>query len=297
MVKLTYKSNRGVKMASLKDILYVIEKNTKINIYIQDLSGIFSNELCDVEPINKSYHSNLYTFLGQCKKYDDCRNFVRDISAKTLPFIRQCPCGMNEAVYPVVYDGKLKCILYAENFTTDKDNSISLLQEFCNGNFEQAKNILDNLPQQDDILQILKVISTYIVLFLKNFSFAEEKKNVSNSHWVVHNLIRHIENEYFKDINIKHLASLYGFNEKYLGRIFKSETSKTFHEYLNSVRLNKAIEMLVNSEEAVVKISKKCGFNNVTYFNRIFYKIYGKTPLEYRKSKSGRFWDKHSYLL
>ncbi|MBQ2898057.1 MAG: helix-turn-helix domain-containing protein [Clostridia bacterium] len=287
-------------MTSLNDLLYVILKDSAIKIYIQDLSGIFSNPLCEVDLKNKSYSSPMYDFFGKNNKCLSCREqSLNSALNSSAPFIRKCPCGMSEAVCPVILDGKIKCILYAENISDQSQESTDALNSFCEEayDFSSAKVILDNCSPQSDVLKILEVISSYIILLLNNFSFAETKSEEYGTHWVVENLKKHIENEYFKDINLKQMASLYDFNEKYLGRIFKAETGVTFHEYLNSVRLEAASLLLTDSEESVVKISKKCGFNNVTYFNRIFFKRFEKTPLEYRNSKSNRFWDKHSYLL
>ena len=287
-------------MTSLKELLYVILKNSDIKIHIQDLSGIFSNPLCETETENKSYSSPLNDFFGKNKLCEECRKTsLQKASFIQTPYIEKCPCGMSEAVYPVVIDGKTKCIIYAENFSDKTDADFEALSEFCKDNFDfvAAKSILENSAESNDILKILKVISSYITLLFNNFSFAEEKNDQEQSHWVVINLKNHIEKEFFKDINLKQLASLYGFNEKYLGRIFKTETGLTFHEYLNEIRLEKATEMLLNTDDSVVSISKKCGFNNVTYFNRLFLKKFEKTPLEFKNSKSNRFWDKHSYLL
>ena len=287
-------------MTSLKELLYVILNNSAIKIYIQDLSGIFSNPLCDVEAINKSYHSPMSELLGKNPVCAECRKDSLQNAIYTQgSFTHKCPCGMSEAVYPVVIDGKTKCIIYAENFSDKSDEDFKSLKNFFEDNkeFETAKSILENSAEKEDVLKILEVISSYITLLFNNFSFAEEKSEEESLHWVVVNLKNHIEKEYFKDINLKQLASLYGFNEKYLGRIFKNETGNTFHEYLNEIRLEKACEMLLNTEDSVVCISRKCGFNNVTYFNRIFLKKFEKTPLEFKNSKANRFWDRHSYFL
>ncbi len=287
-------------MTSLKELLYVILKNSDIKIHIQDLSGIFSNPLCETEAENKSYHSPMSSFFGKTEFCENCRKSILQKASYTkTPFIEKCPCGMSEAVYPVVIDGKTKCIIYAENFSDKSEEDFDALKNLCADifDFNDAKAMLENSADSDDILKILEVISSYITLLFNNFSFAEEKDQETSSHWVVYNLKNHIEEEFFKDINLKQLAALYSFNEKYLGRIFKNETGLTFHEYLNEIRLEKATEMLLNSDDSVISISKKCGFNNVTYFNRIFLKKFEKTPLEFKNSKSNRFWDRHSYLL
>ena len=57
----------------------------------------------------------------------------------------------------------------------------------------------------------------------------------------------------------------------------------SFKEYVNCLRVKKAKELLI-SKMSVIEIAERVGYNNVTYFNKVFKKETGKTPLEYRKS-------------
>jgi len=81
------------------------------------------------------------------------------------------------------------------------------------------------------------------------------------------------------------VARLFHYNEKYLGRLFKKETGQTFKEYINKKRIQIAQNMLLNTNYTVTEIAVQTGYNNVTYFNRIFKKIKGVTPTAYRKAK------------
>jgi AraC-like DNA-binding protein len=57
----------------------------------------------------------------------------------------------------------------------------------------------------------------------------------------------------------------------------------SFHEYLNNLRLEKAAEKLRMNSAAITDVAMTCGFNNVTYFNRLFRKKYGMSPGQYKK--------------
>jgi AraC-like DNA-binding protein len=80
------------------------------------------------------------------------------------------------------------------------------------------------------------------------------------------------------------LAESYSKNEKYLGRVFKSDMGISFSEYCNSLKLSKAARMLLDSKDKVIDIALECGFNNIAYFNRLFSKVYGISPSEYRST-------------
>ena len=71
-------------------------------------------------------------------------------------------------------------------------------------------------------------------------------------------------------------------NAQYIGRLFKSETGMSFGEYCNGLRLEKATRLLVDRNKKIIDIATECGFENVTYFNRLFKKRYGVSPMKWR---------------
>ena len=60
-----------------------------------------------------------------------------------------------------------------------------------------------------------------------------------------------------------------------------------FIQYLNDYRLTMAGELLKMTEESVTQIALKCGFENLSYFNRLFRRKFGVTPGQYRGEKEG----------
>ena len=91
---------------------------------------------------------------------------------------------------------------------------------------------------------------------------------------------------YYHPLALKSIAASCFVNEKYLGRIFKEQTGRTFHEYLNAVRLERAAQLLTVGDDSIIQVALSCGFNSPSYFNREFVKKYGVTPKKYRKNKN-----------
>lgn len=80
------------------------------------------------------------------------------------------------------------------------------------------------------------------------------------------------------NISLKTLANNLGINPAYLGRQFNQETGQFFSDYLNSLRINHAKELLSSSSMKVSEIALAVGFSSVSYFNAIYKKITGKRP-------------------
>ncbi len=97
-------------------------------------------------------------------------------------------------------------------------------------------------------------------------------------------LLEKIGKEYTSRISLSELADFSGINEKYLFRVFKEFTGQTPTEYINSLRIDRACyEMRVNSL-TVTEAAYESGFNELSYFSRIFKKHKGITPGEYKKN-------------
>ena len=102
---------------------------------------------------------------------------------------------------------------------------------------------------------------------------------------LIENLKSYIEANLEYDVDLTLLARIFHYNEKYLGRLFKKKTGYSFSEWINMRRVERGRELLVSSKDSIISVSMKIGFNNVTYFNRVFKKQYGVTPSEYRRKK------------
>jgi transcriptional regulator GlxA family with amidase domain len=67
-------------------------------------------------------------------------------------------------------------------------------------------------------------------------------------------------------------------------RFFKARTGKTFVDTLNEIRLGHASRFLIETTESITEVAYKCGFNNMSNFNRIFRKKKNCTPKEFRET-------------
>lgn len=85
--------------------------------------------------------------------------------------------------------------------------------------------------------------------------------------------------------SIKGLADCLGYSDIYSGILVKKVTGLTYKEFLHKKRLEKATELLLETELSISEIIKEVGYENESYFRKIFKARYGKNPLQYRKSE------------
>ena len=93
----------------------------------------------------------------------------------------------------------------------------------------------------------------------------------------------YIDKNYQEDIRLSELADMVGMTATSFSRFFKLRTGRHVSDYIIDVRLGHATRALVDSTDSISEISYECGFNNVSYFNRIFKKRKGCSPKEFRE--------------
>lgn len=103
------------------------------------------------------------------------------------------------------------------------------------------------------------------------------------------NAIAYIQENYWKNINVTEVADAIGISYVYLNKIFKAHHGKEekLIDYLNRTRIQKAAELLLQTEETLAVIAQKVGYNNDQSFSRFFKKYKGMTPGEWKRKCRG----------
>jgi two-component system response regulator YesN len=110
-----------------------------------------------------------------------------------------------------------------------------------------------------------------------------EKRNVREKNEVVDRVLLYIQ-QHFKrnDMSLNLLASEFHLSVSHLSKLFKEQMECNFIDYLMDVRMSKAREQLVETDDMIRTIAEQVGYSNVNSFVRIFKKMTGLTPTEYR---------------
>ena len=99
----------------------------------------------------------------------------------------------------------------------------------------------------------------------------------------VSDVIKYIDSNYQKEITNKKLASIAGYHEYHLNRLFLKHTGTSMHNYILNIRINEAKRLILNTDLPCNIISENVGFKNYTYFSSYFKKEFGISPTHYRR--------------
>ena len=95
--------------------------------------------------------------------------------------------------------------------------------------------------------------------------------------------IRYMEEHYKENIPLAVLAGEAHMSVNYFSSYFSQTMDCTVSEYLIRLRLKNACALLSTTDKSILSIAMESGFDNISYFNRVFRKAFGVTPKQYRK--------------
>lgn len=107
-------------------------------------------------------------------------------------------------------------------------------------------------------------------------------KNKNYRHEIVE-MMDYIEQHITEKITLSSIANQINMNESYISRLFKSETGMNLIQYINISKMEKAKELLKEKDMIVKDVAYALGFEEQSYFNRMFNKYFGINPKEYKK--------------
>lgn len=129
-------------------------------------------------------------------------------------------------------------------------------------------------------------IMSILIDIFRYYNYADYNLPSSRVYNDINNLqkaIAFIDTNYNEEVSLEDIATSACLSKFHFMRLFKSTYNMTVWDYINIKRINKAISLLKTTNDTVINIASKSGFNSPANFNRIFKKITGLTPKEYRR--------------
>lgn len=160
---------------------------------------------------------------------------------------------------------------------TDWQNAVI---DFLTGIFDYDHTSIDKC----ELIIRGRLLSAWQLLYNNRYSTRIAKHYARPIYPLLNKCIDTINSNYMYDFSLADLAAASGLSKGHFCRVFKDVTGFTPFGYLNRVRIAKACGMLTGTDKKIADISARCGFNNISYFNRAFKQIMKKNPSEYRKN-------------
>lgn len=138
--------------------------------------------------------------------------------------------------------------------------------------FEEIKHIksLDGLCLW--LVEIMNRLTDYVFRFT-------DVKHVD----VIRKAVDYIRRNYQKKITLEDVASYVFLSPSYFSKIFKEEMEQNFNAYLNKIRIDKAKQLLLNDSVRLIDVAGLVGYEDQSYFSKVFKKLTNQTPGRYRE--------------
>lgn len=152
--------------------------------------------------------------------------------------------------------------------------------------FMEIQRELIDLEDEEYLQGIEKIHQAKTVQELQQLLLSFIKKHQRQKKYSdnVEKVIVILHQHYQEPLTLKEVSENLHLNVMYLGQLFKKETKKSFSAYLNHLRMEKAKQLLLHSNQNINEIASEIGYNNTTYFSKLFKKIVGRSPKEYREN-------------
>jgi AraC family transcriptional activator of pobA len=128
------------------------------------------------------------------------------------------------------------------------------------------------------------VVSSAVFLEILALMNREQDRGVitSEKHRIVELMKSHIQRNHKKKVTKEDVGEAIKKSPNYAASLFSNVTGQTISGYMHALRMKTAIYMLTESQLTIGEISEYVGYEDISYFNRIFKRITGKTPTDYK---------------
>ena len=148
---------------------------------------------------------------------------------------------------------------------------------------DAAQNPLD----VDAKKAIAQYIGTFLTLLERKLNFESESMTLNWSKQVVCELQGYIKLHLDCPLRLQELSDIVSISPSYLSRIFRQVTGQTITNYIQSIKITRALELLADAEKPLCEIAEALGYYDQFHFSKVFKGYVGVSPTAYRNTLSG----------
>lgn len=170
-------------------------------------------------------------------------------------------------------------------------NLMIVLSTLCRKSVENANvhpfhidEVSRNFAIQIESLQSMKDVHKLELAILRKYCLLVNNYSLSGHSSLLQKVINYIDMNITEPLSLNTLSTLFSVNSSYLSTLFKKEMGITLTEFIHYQKIQYAIKLLNKTDLQIQNIAAQIGINDVNYFIKMFKKINGMTPKEYRDS-------------
>lgn len=153
----------------------------------------------------------------------------------------------------------------------------------------ESRDIVDMESTNDYVEQAVEKMNLELLCeleedFLDTLLQMRNIESMESMQAVAKQIREYIEMNYAKELTLTGLAQKYNIEKTYLSRLFKQETGKNLMPYIAEKRIDHAKELIKQGDISLTEVSYLVGYDDYSYFNKVFRKIMGISPSEYRQN-------------
>ena len=132
-------------------------------------------------------------------------------------------------------------------------------------------------------MRIFEKLASLLTLLMEQSWNPENRRRITAKKQNLQNVKEYLDRHYMDRINLDDLAEKFYINKFYLARIFKEQFGVSINNYLLQIRITHAKQLLRFTDQTVEAIGRECGVEDANYFSRMFRKVEGISPGEFRR--------------
>ncbi len=101
----------------------------------------------------------------------------------------------------------------------------------------------------------------------------------------IHKVLKFVQDHYREPVTVSQAAVMLHLSDSAFCKYFKRSMGKTFSDFVNDIRITQAVSLLIDTDQSVAEVAASCGFENMSYFNRVFLRKKGIQPYKFRESR------------
>jgi AraC-like DNA-binding protein/putative methionine-R-sulfoxide reductase with GAF domain len=248
-------------------------------------------------------HINPYCLYIKSERclFGRCLALKKKLAEKSIRmpggFFGICHAGVGEYIYPITSDGDLIGVIDAGAFPAEPRTAEYLVARACrHSGLDPVRarqlygaSLLAERPDERLVATLLEFVAAYLGntyrslrLTHPGLKFGKKRYN-SSADSILALLLDYLHRNFQEPLAVPEIARICHCSESYINHLFKKRLGVNVRMYLNKLRIERGKDDLVGSADSIAEIALRVGYNDPSYFSKLFTQLVGISPLEYRR--------------